>query len=99
MILISVLLPQPFSPARQSTSPVITSNLTLSSARTPPNCLETCSTCSKGAPVAGASLAVVGCGSDIVLRSANVRIGGTCPAASRAGGKDPKSETHLREVV
>src|ERR1700678_1064586 len=23
----------------------------------------------------------------------------TCPAPSRAGGKDPKSETHLREVV
>src|SRR5271154_2297057 len=99
MILISVLLPQPFSPARQSTSPVITSNLTSSSALTPPNCLETCSTCSKGTPDAGASLAVVGCGSDIVLRSANVRKGESARRRAGQAAKDPKSETHLREVV
>ena len=41
--LMSVLLPQPFSPARQMTSPRRTSKRTSSSASTPPKRLDTCS--------------------------------------------------------
>src|SRR6516225_7600180 len=43
MTLISVLLPLPFSPARQCTSPRPTENDTSSSARTPPKRTDTCS--------------------------------------------------------
>src|SRR5450755_325203 len=41
--LMSVLLPHPFSPARQCTSPRLTENDTSSSARTPPKRTDTCS--------------------------------------------------------
>src|SRR5271166_1081822 len=43
MTLMSVLLPLPFSPARQCTSPRPTENDTSSSARTPPKRTDTCS--------------------------------------------------------
>src|SRR5579863_6588274 len=43
MTLISVLLPLPFSPARQCTSPRPTEKDTSSSARTPPKRTDTCS--------------------------------------------------------
>ena len=47
-MLINVLLPAPFSPARTWTSPETTSKLTLESARVAPNDFETRVSSSKG---------------------------------------------------
>src|SRR5450432_108522 len=53
----SVLLPAPFSPNRQCTSPAFTSSVTSSSAGLPPNCLEIPSMASTVAGGAGLSSA------------------------------------------
>src|SRR3982751_4363440 len=101
MILIRVLLPQPFSPARHRTSPRRISKRTSSRAFTPPNCLEMCSSCSSGPPAmldrAGAVMAVR-VARLVWRRNVSGRPAGHVEL-QRGRGLAPRLEAHLGEVV